>query len=155
MIQRVQSLYLLLTTVFSVLFLKGSIIKFIDESNNSLFINFGGINRILAGGGAEQIEKLIPLSVLLSLVPVLSFITLFFYKKRKSQLRLATGLICIVMIQILIIVYYSYYVIHNFNAEMLPGINLILPVLMLICSYLAYRGIKKDEDLVRSYDRLR
>lgn len=155
MIQRIQSLYLLLTTVLSGLFLKGNIIKFVDMSNNSLIINFGGISRAIAGGGNEQIEKLIPLSGLLLLIPVLSFITIFFYKNRKSQIRFAKTLLGIIVILICCTAYYAFYVIRNFNAEMLPAINLILPVLMLICTYLAYRGIRKDEDLVKSYDRLR
>lgn len=155
MIQRIQSLYLLLTTVFSVLFLNGSIIKFVDVSNNSVIINFGGINKVIAGGGNEPIEKLISLSVLLILIPVVSLITIFLFKKRKSQIKFAIALLGIIVILICTIVYYANYVIQNFNAEILPDANLILPLLMLICTYLAYRGIRKDEDLVKSYDRLR
>lgn len=155
MIQRIQSLYLLLTTVFSVLFLNGSIIKFVDKSNDTLIINFGGINKITTGGGTELIEKLIPFSILLLLITVLSIITIFFFKKRKLQIKFTKALLGIIVILICIIGYYTFYVIRNFNAEIMPGANLILPVLMLICTYLAYRGIRKDVDLVKSYDRLR
>lgn len=155
MIQRIQSLYLLLTTVFSVLFLKGSIIKFVDVSNNPVIINFGGINKVIAGGGTELIEKLIPFSVLLLLIPVLSIITIFLFKKRKSQLWFTISLLCLLLILICTTTYYALYIIRNFNTEMVSYIKLILPILMLICTYLAYRGIRKDEDLVKSYDRLR
>ena len=155
MIQRIQSLYLLLTTVFSVLFLNVSIIKFVDKSKDTLIINFGGINKITTGGGTELIEKLIPFSILLLLIPVLSIITIFFFKKRKLQIEFTKALLGIIVILICILGYYTFYVIRKFNAEIVPGANLILPVLMTICTYLAYRGIRKDVDLVKSYDRLR
>ncbi len=155
MIQRIQSIYLLLTTVLSVLFLNGSIINFADKTNKALTINFYGINKVLENSHFELIEKLVPLSVLLILIPALSFITIFLFKRRKLQMGLIKGLIGLIVILMCGSAYYIIYVIRNFNAEMLPGINLFLLLLMLVSSYLAYRGVKKDEDLVKSYDRLR
>lgn len=155
MIQRIQSLYLLLTTLFSVLFLNGSIIEFIDKSNSRFTINLTGINKLIEGAGNEQIEKLLLLSIVFLIVPVLSVITLLLFKKRKLQLGLAIGLIFMIVLQISVIVYYSYFVIRNNNADIVPEIKLLLPVLMLICSWFAYAGIKKDEELIKSYDRLR
>lgn len=155
MIQRIQSIYLLLTTLLSVLFLKVDIIRFIDVSNNFLIINFGGITRTIKGEGTEQIEKLIPLSGLLLLIPIISFVTIFLYKNRKLQIRFAGALIVIIAIMIFTGAYYAFDVIRNFNSHMVPGLNLVFPVLIMIFTYLAYRGIKKDDDLVRSYDRLR
>ena len=155
MIQRIQSLYLFLTILFSVLFLNGSIIKFIDKSNSALTINLTGINKAVEGAGYEQIEKSLLLSGVLLIVPALSVITLLLFKKRKLQIRFAMGLIFMIVIQISAIVYYSYSVISNNNADIVPEIKLLLPVLMLICSCFAYAGIKKDEELIKSYDRLR
>ena len=37
----------------------------------------------------------------------------------------------------------------------IPGIKMVVPLLILIFGILAQRGIKHDENLVRSYDRLR
>ena len=155
MIQRIQSLYLLMTTVLSVLFLKGNILRFVDMSDNFLTINFRGINKVMAEGGTELIEKLIPLSGLLLLIPVLSIITIFLYKNRKLQIWFVKALLGIIVILACCITFYAFYVIRNFSAQMLPAINLAIPVLMFICTYLAYRGIKKDDRLVKSYDRLR
>lgn len=155
MVQRIQSLYLLMTTVFSVLFLNGSIINFADKTNKALTINFGGINKVLENSHFELIEKLVPLSVLLIIIPALSFITIFLFKRRRLQMRLIKGLIGLIVVLMCASAYYIFYVIRNFNAEMLPGINLFLLLLMLVSSYLAYRGVKKDDDLVKSYDRLR
>jgi hypothetical protein len=41
------------------------------------------------------------------------------------------------------------------STEIVPGIKMALPFLMLISMILAYKGIKKDDDLVKGYDRLR
>jgi len=38
---------------------------------------------------------------------------------------------------------------------LIPGAGLILPPLMAVLAVLARRGIKKDEKLVSSYERLR
>lgn len=64
-------------------------------------------------------------------------------------------LILLIIVQVGVIAYYSYYIINNFNVEVDTGIKLIIPFFELLLSILAYRSIKKDEDLVRSYDRLR
>ena len=61
----------------------------------------------------------------------------------------------LIVILIGCIAYYAFYVTRNFNAEMLPALNLVIPVLMLIFTYLAFRGIRKDDRLIKSYDRLR
>jgi hypothetical protein len=155
MIQRIQSLYLIMATIISVIFLNGSIMKFVDGVNNALIINFTGICRIVNETGSQQVEKLIPLSGLLILIPSLSFSTIFLHRKRKTQLRFAIGLIIFVVVLIIFLLYYSFYVSSTFNSKIVPGINLFLPVFMLVCSYLAYKGIRKDDLLVKSYDRLR
>lgn len=156
MIQRVQSLYLLLTTIISVLFLSGDLLKFTDNTNNLIIINLGGMKRISeAGGMTEQLEKLLPLAGLLLLIPLVSFLAIFLFKRRKLQLTFSIALIIIIILLISSITFYSLYIIRNYNAEIIPGYKLILPVLMLICAFLAFRGIKKDVDLIKSYDRLR
>jgi K+ transporter len=56
---------------------------------------------------------------------------------------------------IALLVYYGITVIQRYHSELVPGIKMFIPVLILIFAILAYRGIKKDEDLVKSGDRLR
>ena len=150
MIQRIQSLYLLLTTIMSGLFLTGRIINFTENNNSTLNLDFSGIERM-----SENVESLPLLSILLALIPLLSFIIIFLFKNRKLQMKMALFLISIIVVQMALLSWYSYYVITNFNAEINPGVKLILPVVELILAYLAFRGIRKDEELVRSYDRLR
>jgi hypothetical protein len=56
---------------------------------------------------------------------------------------------------IIISIYYSYSVINRFDTKIIPGFKMVLPVLVFLFTLLAYRGIKKDDRLVKSYDRLR
>jgi hypothetical protein len=103
----------------------------------------------------ELIEKLLPLSVLIILIPVISLITIFIYKNRKVQLRLSLFLIILISVFVIALVHVTMSVISKFEASIIPGFKMILPVLILIISILAYRGIRNDDRLVKSYDRLR
>jgi len=155
MIQRIQSLYLLLTTLLSLLFLNGSILNFINNSGSAIRITFTGIVKSSEGQGIEVINNLLPLSVIIVIIPVLSLITIFFFKNRNVQVWLSGILITLVAGIILISIYCSYLIITQYNGEIVPGIKMALPLLLLILSILAFRGIRKDDRLVKSYDRLR
>ena len=64
-------------------------------------------------------------------------------------------LILLVIAFIIASVLYSYIILTKYNAEIIPGFKMVIPVIQLILSILAYRGIRKDDALVKSYDRLR
>jgi hypothetical protein len=53
------------------------------------------------------------------------------------------------------IAYYALVFIQNHNVSAVSGIKTFIPVVEVILSILAYRGIKKDEEVVKSYDRVR
>ncbi|HUU99689.1 MAG TPA: DUF4293 family protein, partial [Bacteroidales bacterium] len=83
MIQRIQSIYLLLTTIMSVLFLKGSFLRFINNAGSELAIDFMGINQMNNEKGFELVEQMIPLTVIFILIPLISFLAIFLFKKRR------------------------------------------------------------------------
>lgn len=155
MIQRIQSLYLILIAVLSGFLLTGSVLNFIDKTGSGIKVVFTEIIKSTGGQGIEVIEKLLPLTILIIIIPVFSLMTIFLYKNRKVQLRLALVLIILTATQLIAFVHVSLSVISKFEAHLIPGFKMIIPVLMLILSVLAYRGIRKDERLVKSYDRLR
>ena len=155
MIQRVQSLYLSLTTLLSLLFLDGSFLNFINKSGSVIKVTFSGIVRNSGGQGLELIQKLLPLTALIVLIPVFSIVTIFVYKNRKIQLWLGLSVIILICGFIIVSIFYSWFVIREFGAEIVPGFKMAIPVLMLVFAVLAYRGIKKDDRLIKSYDRLR
>ena len=155
MIQRIQSLYLFLIAMLSGFLLNGSVLNFIDKTGSIMKVTFTEIIKDTGGKGIEVIEKLLPLTILIIIIPVFSLMTIFLYKNRKVQLRLTFVLIILTAILLIAFVHVSLSVISKFEAHLVPGFKMIIPVLMLILSVLAYRGIRKDERLVKSYDRLR
>jgi glucan phosphoethanolaminetransferase (alkaline phosphatase superfamily) len=155
MIQRIQSVYLSIIALISLLLIKGSIIVFSEKTGSIIILTFNGIFRKNSGQGSELIEKLLPLSILLILIVIVSLITIFVFKNRKIQMRLAMFLMIISTLLIIAFIHGSIIIISKFGASITPGIKMILPPVILILSVLAYRGIKKDDQLVKSYDRLR
>jgi hypothetical protein len=144
-----------LTTLLSLFFLNGSYLSFINKTGNVYKIGFADLVRNTPGQAPEIIGSLLPLTIIIIFVAVLSVITIFLFKKRKIQLLLSGILTGIVSCFILASLYYSYSVISKYDATIVPGIKMALPILQLIFSVLAFRGIKKDDQLVKSYDRLR
>ena len=155
MIQRIQSIYLLLTTVLSFLFLNGSFLNFNDNAGLAITFTFKGIEKISSGQGSDLIQKSWPFAIVLTLTALIALTTIFLYKNRTLQLLMAKILIGLVLFIILITVYYTFDVISNFGGTIVPGVKMFLPVIMLALSILAFRGIRKDDQLVKSYDRLR
>jgi hypothetical protein len=144
-----------LTTLLSVLFLSGSFLKFIDRSGSFIKITFAEIIRVTSEQGSETLDKSFALSLFFILIPVLSAVIIFLFKNRSLQLRLAAILIVLIVVFIMVSGIFAYLYMKKYHAEILPGFRMIIPFLQLIFSVLAYRGIKKDDNLVKSYDRLR
>ena len=155
MIQRIQSVYLFLTTLMSLLFLNGNILRFINNSGSAINIALSGIVSNSGGQGLEVVESVWPLTIITILVAAISLITIFLYRNRKQQLILTKLLIGLVVILILVVCFYSYVIITKYSGTFVPGFKMAIPPLMLILSMLAHRGIRNDDRLVKSYDRLR
>jgi hypothetical protein len=154
MIQRIQSVFLFLTTILSFLFLKGGILNFISGSGEAIKVTFSGILKTV-NGNSEIISRSLLLTIIIVLIAVISLIAIFLYKNRNLQMKVTGVLIGLSVILILDCGYYAYLVISKYDGTLVPGIKMVLPLIILILAALAYRGIKKDEQLVKSYDRLR
>ncbi len=155
MIQRIQTVYLILTTILPLLFLKGNLLRFTDKAGSFINITFTGIYRDTGNETITLVEKLIPQSALLLLIPLLSLVTIVLYKNRKLQIRAALSVIILSFGLLAVSTWYAVYVINTFNAEIIPGLRMAIPFLIIVFSVLAYTAIRRDERLVRSYDRLR
>lgn len=155
MIQRIQSVYLSLIALISLFLVKGSFLVFSEKAGSVIRVTINGIFREDAAQGLVLIEQLLPLSVFIILIPITSLITILLFKNRKIQLRLSLFLIVLIVILIIAFIHVSISVISKFDAGIIPVLKMFIPLLILIVSFLAYRGIKKDDQLVKSYDRLR
>lgn len=155
MLQRIQSLYLLMTTVLPLIFLKGNFLRIINRAGNEIIFNFSGIYQAEGADGIYLINQMLPFSILIIIIPVMSVVAIFLYKKRKTQMIVVAAVIILSLLWIGIILYYSLVTGDGFSASYAPAPKLYLAPLVLIFSILAYRGIRRDENLVSSYDRLR
>ena len=136
MIQRIQTLYLLVVIAISA----GLIFVFDLYTNESQSLVYAKDNYLYLG--------LFLSSALLSLISIFS------YKNRKSQFVLGRLNIILNFILLGVFVYQSL----NLSGETQvseKGIGLILPIFSIVFLALANKAIKKDEDLVKSADRLR
>jgi len=136
MIQRIQTLYLLLALGFSA----GLIFVFYLWTNSEEVKVYATDNYMYLG--------LFLGSALLSLISIFSF------KKRQSQFVMGRVNIILNFILLGIFVYQSLNVSGEANVSE-KGIGILLPVFSIVCLVLANKAIKKDEDLVKSVDRLR
>lgn len=127
MIQRVQSLYLFLVVILSAIMLTGGFIS----------------------------VYMMPLAILLIVIMLVSVVGIFMYKKRKQQRMLVIIAIFIDIVAIALGAYYLYLMKKGESNVMVLNFRIVIPVVNLILLLLASRGIKKDDDLVKSYDRLR
>ena len=82
-----------------------------------------------------------------------SLITIFLFKNRKLQMSLS--IVAIVATVIGLGLGLFSFLNDSANEQAALGLGSLLPILMIIFSFLGWRSIKKDESLVRSMDRLR
>jgi len=155
MIQRIQSLYLLLTSLLPILFLSGTFLKFFNKSGTGYYVDFRGLWESGVPGGTRMINSLIPLSGVMILITILSVTAILFFKKRKVQMKLVGTIILLTIIFIGVMIFLFFRISEKFQAEILLVYRMFIPVLILIFGILAYQGIRKDENLVKSLDRLR
>jgi Domain of unknown function (DUF4293) len=135
MIQRIQTIWLLLAAAASFATLKLSFYS--GNKDNNLFEELTGSSHFL-------------LMILSVAVGLLALITIFLYKNRKLQIRLS--LLGIVLQLAVLAVYFQQiktYVQGNFTLT--SAVSFIIPVFFI----LAWLGIRKDEKLIKSMDRLR
>jgi hypothetical protein len=155
MIQRVQSLYLSAIFLLSLLFLGTPVFAFNDGSGKVIKLMWTGILKDHGAVFTGQIENIWPLVAILSLISLLSLISIFIFRNRKIQSLIALSVIILSVLLVALLSYYAYLVTDTYSITIIPGFKMAIPVLILVFSILAYRGIVKDDRLVKSYDRLR
>ena len=136
MIQRIQSIYLILASIASLA------LPFIF----SLYATSDGT-------AAWAKDDPIVLG-LFALSGVLSLITIFLYKKRQNQFVLGRLTIILNFVLLGVLVYRSQ-ILSGGTAVLEKGIGMVIPLISIVLLALANKAIKRDEDLVKSVDRLR
>ena len=141
MIQRIQTLWLLLSTACAAIFIFLPVYK-------GIFLN--------GTWQAISISENLFLLSSATLLGCIGLITIFLFKKRKLQKRL-------IMLNILLTIgvfVAQYYLIEIYKKDIgiIQGdwqMTAILPLFILVFHVFAYRGIAADEKLLSSADRMR
>ena len=173
MIQRIQTVYLALVLIFSFVGLISTIGEWtVAETVVAHFSNF----TFGAEGQFEALDSICGpwcLGVLLIMVMFLTTMSIMLFRKRMRQLRLTIFSTILLVGYVATYALFAYYYDLNLNvhattvyeqagteaANLLPTFHVkfvaVFPVLIIILNCLAIQGIRKDEALVRSLDRIR
>ena len=151
MIQRKQTLYLFIAVIISIINLLLPLGMFVPQGMGvaSLLFNIGIKD---AQGAVDFVAS--PLSILLSVNIILSVFAIAQYKKRMFQAKLCILSMC------LYITWYAYLIfilLHgvNINGDLQMNFNACLPLVALILTFMARKGVLADEKLIKSMDRIR
>lgn len=166
MIQRIQTVYLALVLIFSFIGLISTIGEWtvadtvVANFSNFTFSSYGAYAPFTSTSGPWC------LGILLIMVMFLSGLSILLFRKRMRQLRLTIVSTILLVGYVAAYAMFAYY--YHLNLECLtpesaarltPTFHIklmaIFPVLSIILNCLAIQGIRKDEALVRSLDRIR
>lgn len=136
MLQRIQTIYLFLAAL---------------ASAGLIFVFSIGEN---AANEAVFAQDILLVFGLFLASAALSFVTIFLFKNRKLQFVLGRLNIILNLILLGLFVYWSLNISGESNISE-KGIGMLIPIISIVFLVLANKAIKKDEDLVKSVDRLR
>ena len=153
MIQRIQSLYLLLVAVLTGLMLLMPLGTFLGGTEEMYLTAFGFSD---AADGTPVESAFAAMVIAAALLP---FVTIFLYKKRLLQFRLCVVETVLLAGVMLFEIYYIWGGARSLSTLAVSAWKLsaaaFFPPVSLIFTYLALRGIRKDILLVKSLDRIR
>lgn len=153
MIQRIQSVYLALVAILCLLGLCLPLAQYFDGADT--VASFNNFRFIMNAKGATADWGPCALGVVQVLVIIITVMAILLFRFRMRQLRL------VIFTTILLVGYVAYYAILAWKFQMMTEATYhlcaaaIFPVLSIILNCMAIHGIRKDEALVRSLDRLR
>lgn len=145
MIQRKQTVFLLLAMVAMVLTFFFPILG-VDGAagQEDLLFNLSATGQSLSGNIGLFIAMLIAFLV--------DGVAIFAYKQRKKQMKLIWGGLALLLVwYVLLAVSIDWSNVRLYHWH----VSAVLPVVAVILNLMAYQGVKHDEDLVRSMDRIR
>lgn len=137
MIQRIQTLYLFMVTLIAGTGVYLSFVQYTNAFNIE----------------AKHNTYTYSLSIFLAIC-LISFLSIFLYKKRKVQFVLGRINIVLNFFMLGVFIYYSL----TFSGEIIfskKEIETIFPFISIFLLVMANKAIKKDEELVKSVNRLR
>ncbi len=153
MIQRIQTLYLLIATALMAVAIFTPVARFFDGAQEYTLTAFA-----LKDAAGAVAQPALYMGILLALAGVLPFIVIFLFKNRQLQIRLCAAEIVLLIGSLAVMAIYYYLSARMFDAAngiISIKIAIVMPLLAIVFVALAIRSIFRDEVLVRSLDRIR
>ncbi len=154
MLQRIQSVYLFLSSLILLLLLNNPVARLVISEGLILNLN---VFIIEAEQHADfESINVWPLTTLTITVFLVGLVSIFLYKKRTIQMRLCVFNMILMFGLVGLIFFYT-----KMTVKELDGISsvflwpIVIPFISIILTYLALKAIQKDDALVKSYERLR
>lgn len=150
MIQRIQSLYLSIGAAIQLFFAFGTIYTYQTIEGDFTLNAFGIYNaeNVKVNGDMKTF-------ILALITALLAIVAIFLFKNRKNQMKIAriTGLLTFMEIVFVVV---SYFNIQDLALTSFAyGASIFALPISTILFFLAAKAIKKDDDLVKSVDRIR
>lgn len=155
MIQRKQTLYLLLATIVTFVAL---MMPVAELSPLTLGVNHVVYNYWVSVSNGVTLQadySVMPLAILLLLAGTFQVLTIFLYRRRPLQASCCFGIMCLHIIWYVAYVTLMIMKAGEYSADWHFSWAAILPLISLVLVFLARRGVLADEALVRSSERLR
>lgn len=153
--QRIQTFYLFTVTVLAVMMLIFPVAGLQGNADAGVYeLGVKGLF-LVTSDGSSFLSGAWVLSAITVLIPVLSALTIFLFKKRILQIRL------IIFTIVLLAGYYGLLFIYlwqfgkSLDASMYVEVIASFPLISIILEILAMRAIGRDEALVKSLNRIR
>jgi len=156
MLQRIQSIYLLAAglVLFALYFFPLAHNVYVNNASVTIMVTgiFQDVN-----GVKKSIESFTALTAITAVVALIPLVIIFLFKNRKQQLAFCYG-------TILVLFGYSFWMAQTVKKAVgegvqldthTMGIGLFLTSISIVMLLLATKGIKNDEKLIKSADRLR
>lgn len=156
MIQRIQSLFLLIVTILAVVLFFVPLAKYYQETG-IFTLSLTGISSAVSGLVTVKISIWLSIAMMAisGVIAALSIWTILAYQDRKKQISFIRVLLMLTIVLVVIIFALTDHIrkLTGITPEYEMGIY--FPLVSLAMLILAQRFIKKDDELVRSADRLR
>lgn len=156
MIQRIQTLFLLIATLAagSLFFLP---LASYYGNEHVIMLDLMKLKNMVPLDVVPALDKvsILPLMIVNILVIAVSLVAIFMYKKRPFQYRVVAVAMLLNILLVAGIFYYADKIGKIINVSPAYGAGVYLVIIPLIFFVLAQRYIRRDEKLVRSADRLR
>ncbi len=155
MIQRIQTIYLFLSTVLFFVMLGNPIAQI--QLNEKTFLVFNhNVIKAMDDDATFEVIPTWPVTILISVIMLISLVDIFLYKKRILQMRLCVFNILLMFGLVGLIYFFTKYTMRKYDgidsAFLWP---IVVPFITIILTYLALKRIQKDDALVKSYERIR